>query len=602
MLFLVLAAITAGLCVLPLLVMRKWSYAVSLFTVGVISYVAYYYAATPSLVGPFWGTAGALIALSWIITGATQFRPITKRIVGFYRDWDHPDRLKFDKDPSEKELFRSRVAIAIVLIVPMLFIGRAAFGCAIARSSDYSAMIGNVEQRTWTQDVQPKDPKHIRLVPIEMAQWLANKQLGEAPGAIGSQFQVDNDRMTLQMIHGELWYVAPLEFQGFSVWYSADVSPGYVMVSGEDPNRPVIVKSDERFAYMPGAYFGKDLERHLWTNGYANKGLSDFTFEIDEAGKAWWVVTVFEPTIAWSGERVLGVAVVDPTDGSQTYYPLGSVPQWVDRVMPQAFVTNYITWRGMYAGGWWNSVWAKKNMTKPQTPAIIHGSDNEPYWVSDITSTNDKDSSLVGLMYTNSRTGKSVYYRAVGGTDDAVLKAVDNKVAYRKWHGASPALYNIYGVMSSIVPLLGENHTFQGVAIVRIDNLGTVGIGTDETSAMADYAKLLGIAPKATPPTFKHSSTGSHGTVDRIAPVTKGGETMYYLHLIESDIDPRMETKLYTGSNELSPKLALTKPGDRVFVTYIDIETSGDVMPLFAFENLSLPLTMPPPPRPKTAK
>ncbi len=381
MLFLIIAVITAGLGAIPLLVMRKWSHAVSLFAVGAIGYAAFYYVTTPSLVWPFWGTPSVFVLLSWLILGAEViFKPFQSSA---------------KKRQTERTISsRGRLVIAMVLVLPILFIGRAAVGCAIVRSSDYSAMIGNVEQRTWTQDVQPKDQKHIRLVPIEMAQWLANKQLGEAPGAIGSQFQVDNDRMTLQMIHGELWYVAPLEFRGFSVWYSADVSPGYVMVSGEDPNRQVIVKSDERFAYMPGAYFSKDLERHLWTNGYANKGVGDFTFEIDEAGKAWWVVTVFEPTIAWSGERVLGVAVVDPTDGAHTFYPLGNVPSWVDRVMPKEYVTNYITWRGAYAGGWWNSVWAKKNMTMPQTPAIIHGSDNEPYWVTDITSTNDKDSSV----------------------------------------------------------------------------------------------------------------------------------------------------------------------------------------------------------------
>ena len=214
-------------------------------------------------------------------------------------------------------------------------------------------------------------------------------------------------------------------------------------------------------------------------------------------------------------------------------------------------------------------------------------------------------------MYTNSRTGKSVYYRAVGGTDDAVIAAVNNKVAYRKWHGASPALYNIYGTMASIVPLLGESHTFQGVAIVKIDNMQTVATGDDLPSALHDYAKLTGYQVAEPPPTdfkkppndYKISQSRDHVKVDRIGSVVKGGETIFYLHITGS-FKPQAETKVFTAPSTQSPKLALTKPGDTVSITYNDIETSGDVvlMPMYDFDNQSIPLTLPATPAPKTAK
>ena len=86
-------------------------------------------------------------------------------------------------------------------------------GCAAFRSSEYREMVGKVEKREWTKDVQPKDPRHVRLVPKELAYYLATKQLGEASGAIGSQFSVSEPELTLQMIHGELWYVAPLDLR-----------------------------------------------------------------------------------------------------------------------------------------------------------------------------------------------------------------------------------------------------------------------------------------------------------------------------------------------------------------------------------------------------
>jgi hypothetical protein len=331
---------------------------------------------------------------------------------------------------------------------------------------------------------------------------------------------------------------------------------------------------------MPGACFGENLERHLWSEGYYDVGLTDYTFEIDEAGKAWWVVTVFEPTIAFWGEMVTGVAVVDPGNGDITFYPLGRVPHWIDRVIPADFVENWIEAYGEYRNGWVNSWWGKKDIVVPEEPNIVYGSDGEPYWATGITSHNEKDESLVGLIYTHARTGKSVYYRAVGGTDTAVLEAVNNKVAYKKWHGASPVLYNLYGTMASIVPLLGESHTFQGVAIVRVDTL-QVAVGEDQYVALREYQKMLAMSGQQVAFEAEHDQQRLEGTVDRFAAEVKGAETMYYLHLAGVD-------RLFTGASELSPKLPLTHEGDMVELVYI--ASGEDVVPLIGFDNRSLPL------------
>lgn len=531
----------------------------------------WFYLEPPALVNPLWGGVG-IMAMFAAAVGAIIVTMVKTGGDGRY---------------GERHWTAWLVPVAFLL----LFAGRGCSGCAAFRASEYHGMIGQVEERVWTQDVQPKDPHHIRLVPIELAQWLADKQLGEAPGAIGSQFQIDKERMTIQMIKGELWYVAPLDFSGFAVWNSTGTAPGYVMVSGEDPHRTPILKFDEKFAYTPGAYFGHDLARHLWTHGYESLGLTDYSFEVDEDGKPWWVVTVYEPTVAWSGEKVKGVVVVNPTDGSSTFHELGKVPAWVDRALPAGFVHDYIAWRGKYASGWWNSVWAELNITVPQTPTFIHGNDGEPYWVTDISSSNEKDKSLLGLMYTNARTGKSVFYRAVGSIDEAVLEAVNNKVSYRKWHGASPTLYNMYGTMASIVPLLGESHTFQGVAIVKIDNASEVAIGDDLPSALREYQKLLGARGVDAAPEIAHSRKTAEGKVDRFAIDVRGTETTYYVHLKDVGV-------IFTGGSDLSATLPLTQAGDAVSLTYI--ESGEAVVPMISFQNRSLPLTgTVPPPRPR---
>jgi len=511
-----------------------------------------YYAGTPSVVWPFAGIIGVVIVCLWLVCA------ILDCVIKDHFSW----------------------ALVFPIIGALIFLGRGCGTSNVFYSRDYAKMIGTIEDREWTQDVQPKDPKHIRLVPVELAVWLANKQLGEAPGAIGSQFEVADEYMTLQMIKNELWYAAPLDYRGFGVWTSAKCAPGYVLVHAEDPLRQVIVKADEKFIYTPGAFFGENLERHLWSNGYYDKGMQDITFEIEEDGHAWWTMTIFEPTIGWWGKKVLGIAMVKPETGEIQFKNMDQIPHWVDRVIPDDFVTDYVTWWGELSAGWINSWWGSHNLTVPLKPNIIYGSDNEPYWMCDLTSSNEGDQSLVGLIYVNSRTGRAIKYHAVGNTETAAITAVNNKVSYRNLHGASPVIYNILGTMASIIPLLGANHTYQGVAIVKLDN-GQVAIGDDQYVALREYQKLISMSGQQISPELAHAHKSISGKISRISHEVKGNETMYYILLENGD-------QLFTGASELSPKLPMAQPGDDAKLSFI--ETNESVVPMLGFDDISLRL------------
>lgn len=550
--FLLIAFLSALVGALPLFLRGKVGAAIwAACGYGVVNTVLFY-VSCPSLAYPIFGGVG-FMTLIWLFVSA-----------GIDGSGDYGF-----------ELTTSAWAPIVLLAAFILVL---AGSCSMFRSDDYYRLIGDVEKREWTKDVQPKDPRHVRLVPEKLAYYLATKQLGEAGGAIGSQFSVSENSLTLQEFHGELWYVAPLEFKGFSVWTSADVTPGFVMVHGEDPNRPAIVKTGHQFRFMESAYFGDNAERHLWKDGYWNKVLSDWTFEINEEGKPFWVVTVSKPTIGWGGSKVLGVVVMDPTSGEHTFYAVGSVPKWIDRVYPSHIVSNYISNWGRFASGWWNSFWGKKDIMKPEEPNIIYGADGDPYWVTGLTSTNIKDNSMVGLMYTNSRTGKSVRYHAVGGTDEAVIELVNNKVAYQKLSGAAPVLYNIYGEMTSIVPLLGESHTFQGVAFVDVRNMRLV-VGKDQEDAARQYQELLATSGQQLAPEKSRDSVEKEFQIDRISAASENGTTVYYLYVAK-------ERHIFTGTRKVSSELVVTQPGDHVRVRYVN---SGEgVMPILSLKNLDI--------------
>jgi len=483
---------------------------------------------------------------------------------------------------------KKNVSIGNRFAAAVVYLGSFLLGSGMFRSDDYKNMIGSVDERVWTQDVQPKDPKHMRMSTRENAVYLARKVLGEA-GAIGSQFNISESHMTLQMINKELWYVVPLDYQGFSVWTSTDGVPGYIMVNGEDPHRQAILKmlpADQKMKYTPGAFFSDELERHLRNNGFINVALTDYKFEIDESGKSWWVASAYKPTITWSGEKMEGVVKVDPVNGETIFYPIGKIPDWVDRALPREFIKDYLEWNGEYLHGWMNTWWGKKDIAKPEEPNLIYGEGDQPEWVTGITSKNGKDDSLIALVYTNSRTGKSIRYKvAGGGTDAAVLDAVNknNHVQFRKLHGADPQLYNVYGTMASVVPLLNESHAFQGVAIVSINNIQTVATGNDQYEALREYEKLISRTGQQIVLDKERSLKVLEGIVDRYGQELLSSGTTYYLHL--SGI-PHLFTG---GAGELSVKLPVVKIGYKVKIEYY--ASGRDVVPMNSFDNLSLVLT-----------
>lgn len=557
MLFLLFALVLGLFVALPFVFTGR---AIGGLIAGAITTVVFwplFYVVVPTLAGPFFGTIGVFCAVAGTIAG----------VVAYFSALD--DR------GSTAPL---GLGFAVILVGALL--GRGCANSEMLNASDYASKLGTVQERVWTQDVQPKDQHHVRLVPHETAAFLADKQLGSA-GAIGSQYTVDKSRMTLQIVRGELWYVAPLDFNGFSVWQTKGTTPGYVMVHGEDPVHEVVVKTDRKFRYMPEAFFGDNLERYLWSNGYADKYVSDYTFELDEVGNPFWTATVSEPTIGWWAPRVLGVVLVNPETGDIKFQKLGEVDAWVDRVIPFELIHDYVSWWGSYGGGWWNRFYGKLNLLRPEAQSLVYGSDNDPYWVTSVTSTNNEDESLVALIYTDARTGTHVKYAARGSTEAGILQAVNNKVQYKKYHGASPVLYNIYGRMAYIVPLVGENHVFQGVAIADVQTPQVVAVGDDAHSAFREFQRLLSQTGQQAEVEKSSAQQELTGTVDRFACEHAASETRCYVHLTGVP-------HLFTGDSSLSAKLPLTEKGDEVVIGFV--ASGEDVEPMLTFDNRSLPL------------
>lgn len=194
---LLLALVVAAIVSTPQSLVGRWRWAIGSFIPTTLIWWGIFYLGMPSLVWPLGGMISGACAICWIIL---------LLIVTLFL-WD--GAIGRSEWKQIKGLFFANLSPLLAILVIYCIVGISSW--AMFRSNEYKSMIGQIENREWTQDIQPKDPRHVRLVPEELAYYLATKQLGEGGGVIGSQFQVRKG-MTLQKIKGELWFVSPLDF------------------------------------------------------------------------------------------------------------------------------------------------------------------------------------------------------------------------------------------------------------------------------------------------------------------------------------------------------------------------------------------------------
>lgn len=564
MVYLLIGLLIAAISVIPFLLARIFAGAVGFGIVYALAVWMIGYSNASGFAGPMFGSA---LFLTFAFSAASAFSAHAI-VVG-----------------QRKDVSLGMLAIQPVIVL-FILAGIAVYGSGMLNANQYRALVGNMEKRVWTQDIQPKDPQHFRAVTTDNAVYLARKAVGEL-GTIGSQFQTNEDAVTLQVIRDELWYVIPLDFAGWRAWNNTGTAIGYIMVHAEDPNRQPIVRQlpkEKQFAYTPGAWFGNDLIRHIRLSGHLRQDLHGTHLEIDDDGNPWWITSVTEPTIGQFGDKVLGVVITDPVTGDSQFAKLGEIPGWIDRVMPRSLTKSYLANWGEYVHGWANSWWGKEDLTEPEEPSLIFSSEREPVFVSGITSQNKKDDSLVGVVYTSTRTGKSILYEVKGGaTDQAVLTAVAKfqDVQFKHLQPADPQLYNLYGTMASVMPLVNENHAFSGVAIVSIGDVQQVAVGRSLREALRQYQRLLSQPGGFASIEKSKSLTVAEGLIERKAQDLTQNGSVYYIVL-------RGGKQAFVGGTEKFPTLPLVQIGDRVRVEYF---ASGEsIVPMREFANLTLVL------------
>ncbi len=489
--------------------------------------------------------------------------------------------MMLDKGESTSKLAKRNFSIAIVLIAYIIIVPFIT-SSPILHSKAYRNLLGEVKESNFAKDVSPVSVNDIRLVDEDMAMKLGDKKLGEVP-AIGSVSKLG--KFHIQNVDGELYWVAPLVHRDIIKWVTnMSGTNGYVMVSASNPQDVRLVQEVNgkpiKIVYQPDAYLHQDLRRHMYLKGYVDVGMTDFTLEINDEGKPYWVVTLYENAVGYNGKNATGIATVDTQTGEVKSYDIKNAPKWIDRIQPQEFVTQQINDWGTYVNGFLNAVISEKGvLVATEGTSLVYGDDGKSYWYTGITSAG-ADDSTIGFMLVDTRTKEARLYKQPGATETAAMVSATGKVQEKNYEATFPVMYNILGKPTYVMSLKDKAGLVKMVALVSVEDFNIVGIGDTKEEALRSYREQLkskGNNVNIENDTTKISNTG---IIQRINSDVIDGNTSYYF-TIDS-----VKDSIFVVSSKVSTEVPITKEGDSVKISYEkDQKGAIDIMD---FDNLSI--------------
>jgi hypothetical protein len=471
--------------------------------------------------------------------------------------------------------------IAIAIGVLYLFVLPFVLSAPIFHHARYRALMGDVKKGTnFADHIAPISAEQIRTVDESLANLLGDKVMGSQP-ALGSQTHLGE--FTIQKVGTQLYWIAPLMHSGFFKWWSnGEGTNGYVMVSATNERDVKLVQTYDnqrvKIKYQSEAFFNSYLPRHLYFNGFATKGLTDYTFEIDDKGKPYWVVTVYDKEIGFQGNDAEGVATVDAASGAVQYYSIADAPAWIDRVQPAEFIAEQMNDWGEYVNGYWNFSNSEK-LKITEYPTLVYGEGNKSYWYTGLTSVG-ADESTVGFALIDTRTKQASWYSQSGATEAAAMRSAEGKVQEKGYHAASPTPYNINGVPSYVMSLKDNSGLVKMYAMVAIGDYTTVGVGNTLQESLFAYKNTFnGNVNSKINTNTPSKKVVLETTVERFAQDIKNGSCFYYFTV-------KANAKIFVATSQISTKLPLTARGDLVRLEYDD--DSDAVINLNAFDNKNI--------------
>lgn len=457
----------------------------------------------------------------------------------------------------------SIVPYILPIALTVIVIGAGVIGSTMFNATSYAKIL-KVNDSDFTADLSESvETDSIALMDTASARMLGDREIGALSDVV-SQFDVSNDYIQIDY-NGKPVKVSALEYAGFFKWMNnKEGVKGYVTV---DPvSMSASFEKSEGMKYIPSAYFLEDAKRHIWLE-YPTLMTENLHFEIDESGKPYYVASIVDKTISlFGGKTVSGCIVLDPVSGEIVKYDVADIPRWIDVVFHGDLICEQYNWYGMYQNGFMNSLFAKKGCkqvttysseddSSDETPVSDYGyvaKDGDIWIYTGVTSVNG-DSSNIGFLLANERTGESRYYAIAGADEKSAMAAAEGEVQEKGYQASFPSLINVEGNPTYIMVLKDSGGLVKLYAAVNVEQYNIVTTAATQAECIAKYKAMLGISEVQTPTDEAKNVTV---TIASVKYIDIDGNT--YIYLIDT------ENNIFKAKASEHENMLLLEAGDTV--------------------------------------
>lgn len=480
--------------------------------ITLIVWFGMYYAALPPInihSLEFWSFLIYVVVTGVVINGWSIIHGIVTEKGGF--------REFFNK-------FKVFVIIAAALVA--VYAGGYLISSPVIRAGAYRELI-DVETSDFKEDIKEVDYSTIPILDKASAELLSERKMGSMIDMV-SQYEVSEYYSQINY-NGKPVRVTPLEYGSTVKWLTNRSTgiPAYICIDMTTQDVE-LVKLEDGIKYSPVEYFNRDLARYLRFR-YPTTIFRSFNFEIDDNGTPFWICTAQEQKIGlFGGTDIKGAVLLNAVTGEHTYYEVGDIPQWVDKVYDADLIVEQYDYYGTLVNGYINSVLTQKGCLQTTEGYNYIALDDDVWMYSGVTSVTG-DESIVGFILANQRTKETKYYQISGAKEYSAMDSAEGQVQNLGYRATFPLLLNVGGEPTYFLALKDDAGLVKKYAMVNIEKYQIVATGDTVYECEKNYKTIMnesGISSAASTSAEKIS-----GVIEIMKDVVEDGNSFVYLTL-----------------------------------------------------------------------
>ncbi|MDO4502765.1 MAG: Tat pathway signal sequence [Coriobacteriia bacterium] len=507
---------------------------------------------------------------------------------------------KAERDAStattSKGQAKSRAGLYKTLsFIPMAVMAVFVIGMLLSQSffpgnAEKFANVLQTQNLDFAQDIQEVNYKEIPVIDRDAAIILGDKKMGSIPEYV-SQFEVDN-------LYSQINYkndpvrVSPLNYADLFKWLTNREQgiPAYALVNMTTQDTDIVRVAElegsdgQGIKYSQSEPLARNIDRHVQLK-YPFYMFADFSFEIDEKGHPWWICPTIKKTIGlFGGETIDRVVMCDAVTGETQDLAVDEVPTWVDRVYPSELLLRQYNWYGAYNNGWINSWLGQQGVVKT-TP----GNDDQlgynyiakdgDVWVYSGVTSATADSSIVGFVLINQRTGESHFYGIAGATELSAMQSAEGQVQNLRYVATFPILINVSNQPTYFMALKDGAGTVKKFAMIDIKRYQNVAVGDTVSQCQKSYVSLLATNGVNLSSGDGGGSKEAKGTISHMAQAVVDGNSHFYVKL-------QGEKAVYDFALPNLIEIVGYEKGDKITFTYVEGPSMNTVQAFGTLKDL----------------